>query len=306
MSRRPRLKAAASLFSAEFGSGGALRLPVGETGRVHLDRWLPFLILNRGDFGLARRIAVDSSSYLVWSPEDDLAAMAAIETVISALVARLGRVLVVTLADQPFEPRVEGSQDLPPFTAQIGAGDEGDVGRAAAVLDTALHGIEIDLRRCKVERAPFVSLLPAPIDRLLNDMEGAERLSLKVPQIHRRADGAEYPAISHDLSTEIGDALLRAACAFLDYGKSKAPHHYRSLGRSAYLAAALKADRKLDRISRSFDFLLSISPIDTAKACQRFVAEGEGKVPRFHYRPLTVDPDIGRSLAGASPGGKTP
>ena len=125
-------------------------------------------------------------------------------------------------------------------------------------------------------------------------MEGAERLSLKVPQIHRRADGAEYPAISHDLSTEIGDALLRAACAFLDNGKAKAPSHYRSLGRSAYLAAALKADRKLDRISRSFDFLLSISPIDTAKACQRFVAEGEGKAPRFHYRPLTVDPDLSK------------
>ena len=142
---------------------------------------------------------------------------------------------------------------------------------------------------------------------------GVERLSLKVPQIHRRPDGAEYPAISHELSMEIGDALLRAACAFLDDGKAKAPSHYRALGRSAYLAAALKADRKLDRISRSFDFLLSISPIDTAKACQRFVAEGEGKAPRFHYRPLTVDPDAvqaralrhrlpgaGRSNAGAA------
>ena len=127
MSGRPRLKSVASPFSAEFGSGGALRQAVGETGRVHLDRWLPFLVLNRGDIGLARRIAVDSSSYLVWSPDDDIAAMAAIETVIAALVARLGRVLIVTLADQPFEPRVEGSQELPPFVAQIGAGDEGDV-----------------------------------------------------------------------------------------------------------------------------------------------------------------------------------
>ena len=55
-----------------------------------------------------------------------------------------------------------------------------------------------------------------------------------------------------------------SACAFLDDGKAKAPAHYRALGRSAYLAAALKADRKLDRIARSFDFLLSVSPIDTA------------------------------------------
>ena len=294
MSGRARLKPAPPPFVAEFGSGGALRQPVGEAGRVHLDRWLPFLVLNRGDIGLARRIAVDSSAYLIWSPEDDVAAMAAIEAVVSALVARQGRLLIVTLADQPFEPGIEGSQDLPPFVAQVGAGDKGDVGRAAAALETALHGIEIDLRRCKVERAPFVPLLPAAIDRLLNQMKGAERLSLKVPQIHRRGDGAEYPAIAHELSMEIGDALLRAGCAYLDDGKAKAPIHYRALGRSAYLAAALKADRKLDRISRSFDFLLSISPIDTAKACQRFVAEGEGKAPRFHYRPLIVDPDVSK------------
>ena len=107
-------------------------------------------------------------------------------------------------------------------------------------------------------------------------------------------DGGEYPAIAHELAAGIGDAILRAACAFLDDGKAKAPSHYRALGRSAYLAAALKADRKLDRIARSFDFLLSISPIDTAKAFDRFVAEGEGKPPHFHYRPLTVDPDVAK------------
>ena len=133
---------------------------------MHLDRWLPFIVLHRGGDAAwpvgSRSIA---PAYLVWSPEDDLAAMAAIEAVVTALVARQGRVLVVTLADQPFEPSIEGSQDLPPFVAQVGAGDKGDVGRAAAALETALHGIEIDLRRCKVERAPFVPLLPAPIDR---------------------------------------------------------------------------------------------------------------------------------------------
>ena len=42
---------------------------------------------------------------------------------------------------------------------------------------------------------------------------------------------------------------------------------------------------------RSYDFLLSVSPIDTDKAFDRFIAEGAGKPPHFHYRPLTVDPD---------------
>ena len=297
MKGRPHLQSAPPPFEPEFGPNGSLRQPIGNSGRAHLDRWLPFLILHRADepeTSLARRVAVDSSAYLVWSPGDDLAALSALEAVASAAAAREGRLLVVTLADQQVEFRREGSQELPPFVAQIGAGDEGDVGRAAAALETELKDIEIDLRDCKVGRVPFEPLLPAQFDALLNGIKGIERLSLRVPQIHRRKEGGEYPAIAHDLSVEIGDSLLRAACAFLDDGKSKVPIHYRSLGRSAYLTAALKADKKLDRIARSFDFLLSISPIDTAKAYARFAADNEQRSPRFHYRPLTVDPDLAK------------
>lgn len=284
-------------FKPEFSPNGALRQPVGKEGRVHLDRWMPFIILHRGDQGessMARRIAVESPAYLVWSPADDDAALSAAKAVVATFAGKARRLLVITLDDHLVEFVAAGSQVLPQFTAQLASGDVGDVGRAAAALDQALRDIEIDLRHCKVERVPFVPLLPRRFDEALNKIEGVERLTLRVPQIHRRPDGGDYPAIAHDLSTRIGDALLRSACAFLDDGEAKAPVHYRALGRSAYLASALKADRKLDRISRSFDFLLSVSPIDTAMAFDRFVADGEGKLPHFHYRPLTVDPDVAK------------
>ena len=296
MSSRARLQAAPPPFKPKFGKSGALRQPVGQDGRAHVDRWLPFLILHRGEgpAGLARRIAVDSPSYLLWQQSDDLAALSAIESVAGALVAHGGRLLVIVIDDQPLEMRDEHSQELAPFVAQIGAGDKGDVGRAATILDKALHAVEIDLRRCKVERVPFAPLLPRAFDDLLGGLEGVERLTLRVPQIHRAANGVEYPGIRHDLAAAFGDALLKAACAFLDDGKAPVPDHYRALGRSAYLAAALKADRRLDRVARSFDFLLSISPINTAKAFDRFVAAGENEEPHFHYRPLTVDPDLAK------------
>ena len=281
-------------FAPEFGPNGSLRQPVGNRGRVHVDRWLPFIILHRGNDerkSLARRIAIESPSYFVWSPDDDAAALDAIEAVIPAMASKAGCLLVVSVDDRSVEHEEEGSQALPEFAAQLGAGDKGGVGRAAEALETAIRAITIDLRRCKVERVPFAPLLPKTFDRALNKFKPVERLTLRVPQIHRRPDGGEYPAIAHELSTGFGDAILRAACAFLDDGAGKAPSHYRALGRSAYLAAALKADRKLDRIARSFDFLLSVSPIDTDKAFDRFIAEGEGKPPHFHYRPLTVDPD---------------
>jgi uncharacterized protein (TIGR02421 family) len=89
-----------------------------------------------------------------------------------------------------------------------------------------------------------------------------------------------------------GDALLRTACAFMDDDVGHAPAHYRSLGRSAYLKAALRTDEKLARIAGSFDFLLSVSPINTTAALQQFIADGEAVAPEFRYRPLTVDPDM--------------
>ena len=281
-------------FAASFGPNGSLRQPVGDQGRVHVDRWLPFLILHRGDVdrnSLARRVAIESPSYFVWPSNDDAAALDAIEAVITAMGSKVGRLLVISLDDRSVEHEKEGSQALPDFAAELGAGDKGDVGRAAGVLETAIRAIAVDLRHCKVERVPFAPMLPTPFDRALNKIEEVERLTLRLPQIHRRPGGGEYPAIAHDLSVSFGDAILHAACAFLDDGKAKVPSHYRALGRSAYLAAALKADRKLDRVSRSFDFLLSVTPINTDKAFDRFIAEGEHKPPHFHYRPLTVEPD---------------
>ena len=73
-----------------------------------------------------------------------------------------------------------------------------------------------------------------------------------------------------------------------------APAHFRSLGRSAFLAAALDADKKLDKVARSFDFLLSVSPINSREAMERFFAGGEEEAPKFRYRPLTVDPDAAK------------
>ena len=73
-----------------------------------------------------------------------------------------------------------------------------------------------------------------------------------------------------------------------------APAHFRSLGRSAFLAAALDADKQLDKVARSFDFLLSVSPINSREAMERFFADGEAEAPKFRYRPLTVDPDAAK------------
>src|SRR3546814_12831302 len=101
-----------------------------------------------------------------------------------------------------------------------------------------------------------------------------------------------YPQLLHDLAIGIFDALLQGFHAFYADISPKAPRHHRALGRSSFIAAARTVDRKLDAISSAFDFLLSVSPINSGQAYERFKASKWDAQPVFRYSPLTVDPDV--------------
>ena len=275
-------------FVPKFGERGELRQKVGGTGRAHLDRWLPFLVLHRSADpaeSLARRVAINSPAYLIWSPEDEGAALEALEAILSVVRARLGPVLLVSLADGPWEPVQEDSPRLPAFAVQIASTGGERAKTAADSLRESISGIQIELRRPDVEIADAVGE-PMAAD--------ADEVRMTIPQIHRAPDGRSYPQITHELAAAFGDAVLRAASAFMATTPIGAPAHHRALGRSAFLAAALHADRKLDSIARSFDFLLSVSPINTLDAMQLFFEQGEDRPPEFRYRPLTSDPDVAK------------
>ena len=287
-----RLRLADAPFAPEFGKRGELRQAVGQSGRAHLDRWLPFLLLHRTADpagSIARRVAINSPAYLIWSPEDDGAAGQAFASLCAALDERFGRILVITIDDAAWAPVPTGSQQLHPFDISIGASGDGGARRALDCLAEALGKIRIDLRK------PHVATGAAAKPPLALDADAeVDYLSMVIPQIHRFDERTFYPQLTRDLAVALGDALLQACCAFMDGSDIGAPAHFRSLGRSAFLAAALDADKKLDRVARSFDFLLSVSPINSREAMERFFAKGEQEAPKLRYRPLTVDPDAAK------------
>lgn len=277
-------------------SRGAQRRKLGTSGRLHLDRTLPFLVLHRradddASASIARRVALNSPAYLVWDAgADDAAALKLLVEMTDELGKPGMPLLIIALDDLSQPPEGEASPDLTPFVATVAGGTSAREHRARDVLVEALKSIEIDLRH------PDVITQSLPGDHWLMTALSAvadqsDPMLISLPQIHRREGGGVYPQIAHELAVACGDALLRCACAYLDDSTGRAPEHYRSLGRSAFLKAALNADEKLGRIASSFDFLLSVSPINTNAALEKFVADGEQVAPAFRYRPLTVDPD---------------
>lgn len=282
-------------FEAQFGEGGALRQPVGRSGRAHLDRALFFLVLNRSqnpDTSLARRVAINSPAYLIWSAGDDAAAAGALAAILAEMKRHYPRLLLLWCDDlaAPAAPR-DDAPTLPPFKVEIGASGDPAVSAAAHTLGEAMAAVEIDLRRCEIE--PVAADPPWPaVCGLIGD-QPLSQIVVRLPQIYRAPRGRIYPQLFRELSVASGDALLRSACAFAS-ASGEAPLHYRSLGRRAFLAAALSLDRRLDRIARSFDFLLSVSPINSAAAGEQFLADGGERSPEFRYRPLAIDPDVAK------------
>lgn len=275
---------------------GARRRKVGTSGRLHLDRKLPFLVVHRlradedASGSLARRVALNSPAYLIWQEGDDEVAAALLDELTAELGTADMPLLVMTLQDLRQIPEGHESEHLTPFVATVAGGRSTREQRARAALVKALKAIEIDLRHCQVVELPISR--DGWVVRALSDEDAiSDPLVIGLPQIHRRDDGGVYPQLAHDLAVSCGDALLRTACAYLDDQEHHAPAHYRSLGRSAFLKAALNADAKLGEIAGSFDFLLSVSPINTTAALEKFVADGEEVPPEFRYRPLAVDPD---------------
>jgi uncharacterized protein (TIGR02421 family) len=278
----------------DIGPNGAIRQQVGANARLHADRSLFFLALNRSELpaqSLARNVALHSSAYLVWEPADDDAADAALGAMIETMLATYQHVLIASIYDQPRPaPDKEDDPHLPAFHAWIGASEDEYGTAAARRLAEAMSKIEIDLRKCEPEDRSKPYFEPG-VERLVERNPRISHVSLGLPWIHMSPDGDPYPQLFRELSVRTGDALLRSFCAFADTTRQNPPAHYRSLGRSAFLAAALSADRKLDAVASSFDFLLSVSPINTAEAQAEFLASGADKLPRFRYRPLEVDPD---------------
>ncbi len=121
---RPQLNIVEPPFEAKFGKRGELRQTVGNSGRVHIDRWLPFIVLHRSatpETSIARRVAINSPAYLIWSPEEDAAANGAFEVVAEAMHKRFGCLLVIEVEDAAWEPVAEGSQALASFDIDLSA-----------------------------------------------------------------------------------------------------------------------------------------------------------------------------------------
>lgn len=269
--------------------GEPIRRDFGNGERLHIDRPMPFLcVLVGGGRQLAARDVVSANSaYLLAGSLKR--AKAVIELVSAAMIERFGAFIVLDIGELAQDKLADDADYLPPFEMTLSASSDSGGCLAATAFRAATEKVQVKFRRPKLARPDLADDPAAKLARLLPKVPF---LTLRFAPIYRVPQSrAVYPQLREQVVANVFDAGLRALAAFAEETKSLAISTHRALGRKAFLDAVSRADRAMDEVAQSFDFLLAVTPINAGAALEEFRAAGYERAPQLLYRPLTIVTD---------------
>ena len=273
------------------------RLP--GSGRLHLDRQLPFLCLHRlpvGGKSPTQRLITAEASYLI-APGDD-SWHAAISRLCRDIAKTLYEPFGAFLVIEVWSARERHRRNRQPFF-RINASDHDGLIKCRQSFEKALSEIRLGHRQAEVEPLPPSEQAPPGMHPLDLELEpdvsgpGCFRLNVEVEPVYHDADAdIVYPLLLRALRHQFSRALKHACCAFSGMTMIAPPDHYEALGRREVVRAVGDTDERLSEIADLFDFLLLATPTNTRSAWNQFEASHFKLVPSFYYRPLPFDPDL--------------
>ena len=280
--------------------GKRVRRTLLESGRLNIDRKLPFLILYRPPEHLSdpgtSRLVKGEASYLI-APLPDLK-KSGIQDLVKQLAALLseefGAYLIIEVWAGSEDISEQESGVLPPkpgFTLYIP--QKQPPTKTVEVLERSLRQVRILKRQATVEVKHWndATLKPATFSEPASRKANCFVLGLEINAVYRDQDTQEvFPLVLRRLHRSMSTALKRAAFEFIRNRTTRKPSSYQVLGRRAFVKAVWDVDKQLADISQSFDFLLQVSPINTEQAWRRFRRCRFEQTPILYYRPLPIDP----------------
>ena len=274
---------------AALASDKPIRLDFANGGRLHMDRPLPFLCvhLSRRKAPAARDVASANAAYLIVRKLSTAAAVIAV--VGAAMREKFGSFVLLDIGELDRDLLAEDAAYLPPFEMTLSASEEPAAQKARAAFAGAVEGVDAAFRSPRLDK---LGLQDDPHAKLARLVPGYAFVTVRFAPIYRvpGSDGM-YPDLRERLVANIFDAGLQAVAAFVRDTGSMAPSTHRALGRQVFIDAVRRADRAVDEVAQSFDFLLAVTPINAGDAWEQFKESGFQRAPRLLYRPLTVQVD---------------
>lgn len=272
---------------AALETGKPIRLEF-EGGRLHMDRPLPFLCLHIGDADehpVAHELAASHASYLLAGNAEEAALL--VKPIAIAMRKRFDTFLVLDIDELQRDRLIsEDAPFLQPFEVTLSATGEPSSKEGVRAFLASIKAFKSRFRTPRIEVLEADDDPCARTELLRLDIP---LLTLRFAPIYRVPKSEDiYPELRERLVGNFLDASLQAFAAYLNAEGFPSPPTYRAFGRKAFVDAVERADRSMDGIASSFDFLLAVTPINANSAWLEFKSNHYDRAPRFLYRPLSL------------------
>jgi len=274
------------------------------SGRVAIDRQLPFLVVYRRpvrtfDEG-AEKFATSEASYLIAPAQKRYqpGVTRLVKAIAEAMVEQFGAFLVLEIWSGPpvFGENQLTTADLRPrfrIVAQRGASRASVTG----AFEGAFARVRFDRRKSEVVTATSTRCCPKGMSPVL-DAEAAKAIGcqvygLEISPIFRDSETGEvFPRVLRLLRRSVTVALRRSLFEFARNQTTHRPRHFHTLGRRSVVKAVWDVDRILAEVSESFDFLLQVTPVNGPQAWSEFKRKKFERPPTLLYRPTPDEPIV--------------
>ena len=280
-----------------------IRSTLSTDGLLNIDRQLPFLFVYRpapGDSdSVFAPLLAGGASYLLAPTARSCRAWTGrlIAAIAEELSATFGAFLVIELwpGAAPEEDDSVAALAKPGF--RITYAPEESSSATVNRLVSSLERISIMKQRAVVERSsgPKISRpgFPQLVSPTVRAQHNVTVVGVEVAPIYLEpGSGDILPLVARTLAGVTARSLQRAAFEFAQAETNDRSMHFHALGRRTFVAAAKRVDQQLTTIAESFDLLLSVTPVNAERAFRSFRRSNFERAPRFHYRPMAVDPDL--------------
>jgi len=281
--------------------GRAVRRSLPGGGRLHIDRALPFLCIYRepssATVGQTSQLVMGEAAHLIAPGSQELhpRLQELLVGISNIMVQKFGGFLLLEVwtAKDPGEGGGD-SRKVPAPTFRIVSPFLPIDDPTVRELKKALSNIPLRPPPLDVEVETIGSAAPPDLEELLSCKPGNPNacsvVGIEVQPVYRQArTGIPYPVLFETLQRGLSLAIRQTAYHFAQLHTGHTPTHYHALGRRTAVRAVKEVDEALTDITRSFDFLLQVTPVNAERARVQFLRDGAERDPEFDYRPLIVD-----------------
>lgn len=267
-----------------------LHKQIPNTGKIVFNKIVPYIFIYRmpseGKDRLLAELAKSELASVIFIPEKSTYDVSGwIRKVAKALAEEFGTCLLVEVWNAEDE---EQTSDVAIHLAQKNVLDLAEY--LAKNIRTESPELLVDLK--KGNRLPSPPDLPALVDAQDAKDNLVLSLGLSIRKRYEDNDGKHLPLLLRNMREGLAKSLSRLFFEFVRVHTNVRAAHFKMKVHERLNEQIYEIDAVLAKESQKFDFLLLTTPINANDAWLQFKKEKFRKTPKFHYRPMPIDPDI--------------